>query len=234
MQAPNYYSWLNARRHGTAAMDSSPDWDENKVNREAKGGTGGGRFAKKPETLAKEDQRDILDPGGGGTPTNLTPVPSPKRGYRAQRDALAHRLTQDGTYDLKTGNPVSFENGFQVSFQEYTTERPGHGAYIDDDEYDRRVDALSAELGAKPNLARFGEPEISFHVDSLEKALEVARRHNQESVFDWSTFKCIPNKDFVGRAHYADRNDHTGKNYHESKPNPNPPAARQTGKKSNP
>lgn len=234
MQAPNYYSWLNARRHGAAAMDASPDWDETKVKREAKGGTGGGRFAKKPETLAKEDQRDILDPGGGGTPTNLTSVPLPKRGYRAQRDALANRLTSDGTYDLKTGNPVSFENGFQVSFQEYTTERPGHGAYIDDDEYDRRVDALSAELGAKPNLARFGEPEISFHVDSLEKALEVARRHNQESVFDWSTFKCIPNKDFVGRAHYADRNDHTGKNYHESKPNPNPPAARQTGKKSNP
>lgn len=62
MQAPNYYSWLNARRHASAAMDASPDWDENKVKREAKGGTGGGRFAKKPETLAKEDQRDILDP----------------------------------------------------------------------------------------------------------------------------------------------------------------------------
>lgn len=224
MSAPNYYLWLNARRYGAAAMDASPDWDENKVNREAKGGTGGGRFAKKPETLAKEDQRDILDPGGGGTPTNLTSVPLPKRGYRAQRDALANRLTSDGTYDLATGNPVKYTKGYQVSFQEETTERKGHGAYIDDDEYDRRVEALAKELGAKPDLGKFGEPEISFHVDSLEKALEVARRHNQESVFDWSTFgttfDCIPNPDFVGRTHYADRDNHTGKNYHEHRPEP--------------
>ena len=42
MPAPNYYSWLNARRYGTAAMDASPDWDENKVKRTAKGGKGGG------------------------------------------------------------------------------------------------------------------------------------------------------------------------------------------------
>ena len=62
MPAPNYYSWLQSRRYGAAAMDASPDWDESKVKRTAKGGKGGGQFAKKPETLAKEDQRDILDP----------------------------------------------------------------------------------------------------------------------------------------------------------------------------
>ncbi len=222
MPAPNYYSWLNARRYGSAAMDESPDWDESKIRRTAKGGKGGGQFAKKPETLAKEDQRDILDPGGGTQ--ELNPAPSPKRGYRAQRDALANRLTSDGTYDLATGNPVQYDSGYQVSFQEETTERKGHGAYIDNDEYDRRVEALAKELGAKPDLGKFGEPEISFHVDSLEKALEVARRHNQESVFDWSTFgttfDCIPNPDFVGRTHYADRDNHTGKNYHAHKPAP--------------
>lgn len=197
----NFYSWLD-RKHADekAAMDAAT-FKEEEHPREAKGGEGGGRFTKKPETYEKEDSAD----------------PNRAANYRKRRDALAHKLTEDGTYDLTTGDPVSFESGFQVSFQEETTERKGHAAYIDDDEYDRKVEALSAELKAKPNLARFGEPELSFHVDSLEKALEVARRHNQESIFDWSTFKCIPNKDFVGRSHYADRDNHVGKNYHEHK-----------------
>ena len=197
----NFYSWLDSKHSAEKAAMDSATFKEEEHPREDKGGEGGGRFTKKPETYEKQD---VADP-------NRAP------NYRKRRDALAHKLTEDGTYDLTTGDPVSFESGFQVSFQEETTERKGHAAYIDDDEYDRKVEALSAELKAKPNLARFGEPELSFHVDSLEKALEVARRHNQESIFDWSTFKCIPNKDFVGRSHYADRDNHVGKNYHEHK-----------------
>ena len=197
----NFYSWLDREHAAEKATMDAATFKEEEHPRESKGGEGGGRFTKKPETYEKQD---VADP-------NRSP------NYRKRRDALAHKLTEDGTYDLTTGDPVSFESGFQVSFQEETTERKGHAAYIDDDEYDRKVEALSAELKAKPNLARFGEPELSFHVDSLEKALEVARRHNQESIFDWSTFKCIPNKDFVGRSHYADRDNHAGKNYHEHK-----------------
>lgn len=194
----NFYSWLD-REHTAEKTAMDAVFREEDHPREGKGGEGGGRFARKPETYEKQDTED----------------PNRKPNFRKRRDALAHKLKEDGTYDLTTGEPVSYESGFQVSFQEETTERKGHAAYIDDDEYDRRVLALSSELKAKPNLARFGEPELSFHVDSLEKALEVARRHNQESIFDWSTFKCIPNKDFVGRAHYADRDNHVGKNYHE-------------------
>ena len=197
----NFYSWLDREHAAEKATMDAATFKEEEHPRESKGGEGGGRFTKKPETYEKQD---VADP-------NRAP------NYRKRRDALAHKLTEDGTYDLTTGDPVSFESGFQVSFQEETTERKGHAAYIDDDEYDRKVEALSAELKEKPNLARFGEPELSFHVDSLEKALEVARRHNQESIFDWSTFKCIPNKDFVGRSHYADRDNHVGKNYHEHK-----------------
>lgn len=197
----NFYSWLDREHAAEKASMDAATFKEEDHPREGKGGEGGGRFTKKAETYEKEDVAD----------------PNRAANYRKRRDALAHKLTEDGTYDLTTGDPVSFESGFQVSFQEETTERKGHAAYIDDDEYDRKVEALSAELKAKPNLARFGEPELSFHVDSLEKALEVARRHNQESIFDWSTFKCIPNRDFVGRSHYSDRDNHVGKNYHEHK-----------------
>lgn len=161
-------------------------------------------------------EEDLLSPeDAGGAKKPQTP------NYRQMRDALASKVTEDGTYDLETGNPVSYESGYQVSFQEETTERKGHGAYISDEEYSRKVEALSKELGAKPNLGRFGEPEISFHVDSREKALEVARRHNQESIFDWGSFSCIANKEFVGRTHYADRDNHVSKNYHAHNPNPN-------------
>lgn len=197
----NFYSRLDREHAAEKASMDAATFKEEDHPREGKGGEGGGRFTKKAETYEKEDVAD----------------PNRAANYRKRRDALAHKLTEDGTYELTTGDPVSFESGFQVSFQEETTERKGHAAYIDDDEYDRKVEALSAELKAKPNLARFGEPELSFHVDSLEKALEVARRHNQESIFDWSTFKCIPNRDFVGRSHYADRDNHVGKNYHEHK-----------------
>ena len=143
------------------------------------------------------------------------------KNFRQHRDAMAKKLEKNGTYDFATGEPKQYDSGYQVSFQEETTERKGHSAYIPDAEYDRRVLALSAELGVSPDLGTFGEPEISFHVESLDKALEVARRHNQESIYDWSThgttYDCIPNKDFVGRTHYADRDNHTGNNYHSHK-----------------
>ena len=201
----NFYSWLD-RQHAAekAAMDG--EFKEELHPRESKGSEGGGRFTKKPETLAKEDSRD-----------EVSPYAPPRKGYRAQRDALAHKVTEDGTYDLATGKPVKYEYGYQVSFQEETTERKGFPAYITDKEYDRKVEVLQKELDSKPDLGRFGEPEISFHVDSYDKAMEVARRFNQESIYDWSThgttYECISNPDFVGRTHYADRDNHMGKNY---------------------
>lgn len=150
------------------------------------------------------------------------PPPTKHTGYRALRDALAKSVIEDGTYDLTTGKPRSYETGYQVSFQEETTERTGHDAYITDEEYDRKVEALKKELGVDPDLGRFGEPEVSFHVESKEKALELARRFNQESVYDWSTngttYECISNPDFVGERHYADYDNHTGKKYHQHKP----------------
>lgn len=151
-----------------------------------------------------------------------TPPPTKHTGYRALRDALAKSVTEDGTYDLTTGKPRSYETGYQVSFQEETTERQGHDAYITDEEYDRKVEALKKELKVEPDLGRFGEPEVSFHVESKEKALELARRFNQESVYDWSTngttYECISNPDFVGERHYADYDNHTSKRYHQHKP----------------
>ena len=44
-----------------AAVTQDADWREDAHPRESKGGEGGGRFAKKPETLQREDNRDLLE-----------------------------------------------------------------------------------------------------------------------------------------------------------------------------
>ena len=55
-----------AYRYGRCSVEDS-DFDESKVRRTPKG-EGGGQFAKKPETLAKEDARDILNKGESRSP----------------------------------------------------------------------------------------------------------------------------------------------------------------------
>lgn len=207
----NFYSWLD-REHAAekAAMDAAPFKEEE----HPRGGSKNkGQFKEKPETAEKIDLVSSAD------------APKKKIGYRQLRDAMAKKVKADGTYDLETGQPITPDDrkhGYQVSFQEETTERHGHGAYITDEEYDRKVDAISAELGgARPELGRFGEPEISFHVEDKTKALEIARRHNQESIWDWEAMDTIANKDFVGEKHYSDRDNHQGKKYHGHTPNPN-------------
>ena len=143
---------------------------------------------------------------------------------RAKRNSAFKALKgfgrDDGTYDLETVKPKHYDSGYSVSFQEETTEEEGSPAYKTNEQYDRIVVALSRELNASPDLGVFSEPELSFHVDSLDKALEVARRHNQVSIWDWSASKEIPNKDFVGQLHYRDRDNHNTKRYHTHKTNP--------------
>lgn len=211
----NFYSWLD-RQHAAekAAMDG--EFKEELHPRESKGKEGGGRFTKKPETLEKED--------------SLNPTEAPaKKGnmkgskYRALRDAQAKNCSGMGTFDLISGKPVHHSSGYQVSFQEATTESTEHGSYIPDEEYDRKVEAIKKELGSEPALGHWDEDEISFHCNSLEKALAVARRHNQEAIWNWAKDEAIKNEDFVGRTHWTDRNNHATKKYHQSKPNPNTP-----------
>lgn len=209
----NFYSWLDRQNaEEKVAMDAA-EFKEEEHPREGEGSGKGGQFAKKPETLAKEDDRD-----------NLDPKKVSKSKYRALRDAQAKKVNGMGTFNLMTGEPITNRNtGFQVSFQEATTESPDHGSYISDDEYDRKVEALQKEIGTEPELGHWDEDEISFHCDSLEKALEVARRHNQEAIWNWGKGEPIMNEDFVGRTHWKDRNNHATKKYHSSKPNTTTP-----------
>lgn len=233
MPAPNYYSWLNARRYGAAAMDASPDWDESKVKRTAKGGKGGGQFAKKPETLAKEDRRDILDPvdqiernatpeekaavskgsepeGGRFEPVSPDDLPTMKSTnskYRKLRNAANEAINRrkaageqdvDGTYPIDDPSHKvqhmgadgqmhdGFADGYSVSFQ--TTNGEGYNSgrkdiTMSDADYDATVEKLAAETGSPVYVGVFGGiPEVSFRCDTLEQAMDIAKRYNQVSI----------------------------------------------------
>lgn len=199
----NFYSWMDRQfAKDKVAMDEK--FDEAKHLREGKGSERGGQFKTKPETIEKQDTLD---------PKNAPAKPVSK--YRQKRDSLANKVSKDGTYDLETGKERHYTDGYQVSFQEETTERKGHGSYIEDTDYDRIVESLKKELGVDPDLGRWGEPEISFKVDDFNKAMSVARRHNQEAIWNHATGEPVINPDFVGRTHYVDRDNHKGKNYRE-------------------
>ena len=230
MSAPNFYNWLHDRRTGTA-MDS--DFDESKVRRAPKG-KGGGQFAKKPETLAKEDQRDVLDPvakierdatesekasvakgsepdGGRFEPVSPDELPTMKQTnskYRGIRNRLFEDIERrkaageddlDGTYVIDDPPPHKvqhrgadgqmhdgFADGFQVSFQTTNGEGYNRGRkdlMMSDEEYDATVERLSSETGSPPYVGVFGGiPEVSFRCDTLDQAMDIARRHNQVSI----------------------------------------------------
>lgn len=205
----NFYSWMERQFAAEkAAMDASAKFDESKHSREAKGSGKGGQFKAKPENI---DKNDMYDP-------KAPPKGSPKGSYyRAKRDALASKVKEDGIYDLETGEPRTYSDGYQVSFQEETTERRGYGSYIEDEDYDRIVESLKKELGVDPDMGRYGEPEISFHVKDHDTAMAVARRHNQEAIWNHAAGEIEKNPDFVGRTHYADRDNHQTKHYRERK-----------------
>lgn len=203
----NYFSWLERQNKSERVVEDSAEFKEEEHPRESKGSGKGGQFAKKPETMAKEDEID-----------NLTPNRESVSKYRAMRDAQAKKVKGVGTFNLLTGEPITDRHsGFQVSFQEATTESPEYGAYINDEEYDRKVDAMKKEIGSEPELGHWDEEEISFHCDSLDKAMSIARRHNQEAIWNWGKGEPILNEDFVGRTHWVDRNNHATKNYHPNK-----------------
>lgn len=67
----NFYSWLDRQNsEEKVAMDASV-FKEEQHPRESKGHSGGGRFTKKPETLAKEDSIDDLDEFEECSPTEF-------------------------------------------------------------------------------------------------------------------------------------------------------------------
>ena len=107
-----------------------------------------------------------------------------------------HPGIKDGTYDVFTGEPVEQNDGYCVTFHQNLAIGDEFGGY-DDDDYARMCAIAVKELGCdKPNIGRFGNPEISFNCKDFGKAKDFAIKHNQHSVYD------VANDDLWINPHY--------------------------------
>lgn len=86
----------------------------------------------------------------------------------------------DNTYDLDTLKPVSFEDGYQVTFCQI-------GDNYTNDQYQAKVnECLKLSSNGKTYAGKFeGTPEISFHCANREQAIAYAKANNQISIWDW-------------------------------------------------
>ena len=88
--------------------------------------------------------------------------------------------TDDGTYNLYTKEAVTFDRGYQVSFQ--TEWDPYNDTEYEDIAYKMSLlSDNSAYIGVFSHI-----PEISFHFDDIELANTLSILFDQFSIWDWS------------------------------------------------
>ena len=113
--------------------------------------------------------------GGGARATSAT-----QGEHRESVNRLQGSEYPDGTYDLNTLAPISYDRGYQVTFSQ-------KGDNYSDSEYADKVNEfLRVSSDGKVLAGKFeGTSEVSFHVNSRAKAIELAKKYNQISIWDW-------------------------------------------------
>ena len=86
----------------------------------------------------------------------------------------------DGTYNISTLKPVEFDHGYQFTFCQI-------GDDYGESEYNALVNGILSKLKNKNVFAgKFeGSPEISFYTEDKDFAMEIGKRYNQISIWDW-------------------------------------------------
>ena len=102
--------------------------------------------------------------------------------------------TDDGTYDIYTKEKVSFDRGYQVSFE------TSYDNYTDDEFEDIAYKmSLLSDNSAYQGVYSLN-PELSFHFDDLELASVLGTLFNQISIWDWSIMDERFNEYFVNKS----------------------------------
>lgn len=103
--------------------------------------------------------------------------------HSSQVEKLSSPAYADGTYDLDTLKPLEYNKGYQVTFSQI-------GDNYSASEYADKVNEfLGASSDGKVAAGKFeSTPEISFHINSKAKAVSLAKKYNQISIWDWG--KC--------------------------------------------
>ena len=102
--------------------------------------------------------------------------------------------TEDGTYDIYTKEKVSFDRGYQVSFE------TSYDNYTDDEFEDIAYKmSLLSDNSAYQGVYSLN-PELSFDFDDLELASVLGTLFNQISIWDWSIMDERFNEYFVNKS----------------------------------
>lgn len=93
----------------------------------------------------------------------------------------------DGTYDLLTGEIVTFDSGYQTTFVTYFDK-------YTDKEFDEMVYKFAIMTNGMAYLGVWeNTPEISFLFEDYEVAMAIAVSFNQMTVWDWKNNEIINN-----------------------------------------
>lgn len=104
----------------------------------------------------------------------------PESGYLAIIDKA--QASGYGTYDMRTGKPVTLTDGYMVSFQ--VNKALGVHRDYTPEEYDSYVYECITRTGSMPYLGTYGNPEISFNAKSKKAAIQIMEDFNQASYYD--------------------------------------------------
>ena len=132
--------------------------------------------------------------------------PITKKDYDDRLNKIS-KIKEDGTYDLETGKLKNYTDGYQVTFSMTDMD-------FDDKAYQNLVEKFKAHDHGTVDAGKFeGYPEISFNVTDMKKALKLAYKYNQKSVWDWKNGTDISTG---GTGEYKDYNPVTVDNLSKS------------------
>lgn len=125
--------------------------------------------------------------GSGGSNSDGRADENTQAEHQKATKELSSSKYPDGTYNVKTLKPVSYNSGYQVTFCRI-------GDNYSPKEYAAKVNEfLDISSDKVASAGKFqSTPEISFHVKDKSVAIKKAKKYNQISVWDWKTGDEIP------------------------------------------
>lgn len=98
---------------------------------------------------------------------------------------------EDGTYNIITGEEMTYPDGYQVSFV-----RPEAFDQLSPKDWDNITNFYCKYFKSIAHIGVYdSSAEVSFHSLSIDKAVKTMREYNQESILDWEQKKKYPNPD---------------------------------------
>ena len=111
-------------------------------------------------------------------------------------DGLADKKSPQ-SIDISTGKPVTFNDGFGVTFHTLSCEEQGNPLYLDDAAYDKRTALFSSLAKGQPQVGVYdGEKEVSFRCPDAKRAIALCVMFEQKATFNYATFMDVRNTKF--------------------------------------